>query len=188
MVTTLLYKSYFVFLTLFLAGKIQEERAALEARKREREELQTMFSIKVVTDDIVSKHEGYDLVDFNERNPDVPRIHQFKLLKTDTVGKLVQFLSEHYKINPSHFRLWMFAFRENSTIRPDIFIPEDDYNLTLENLKDKSTNRWPDLRFYLQFSGQQTSIEQKFPKLDTNSSNYNIIFCKFFDPKTNTAR
>lgn len=133
-----------------LRERLEEERLAMEARKREREEQHLYLTTKIITEDTFKAHQGFDMATFEERNLPASDLPSFRVLKNEPYLTFKQRLAQEYGVSPDSFRLWVMVNRQNKTVRPDTVVPENDPNLTLEMVRDRMASRQNDLRLFLE--------------------------------------
>jgi len=103
-----------------LQRKFEEEYAAQEARRREREEQHLYLGVKAITEETFRKHGGTDLTNFEatqDQDPAAPKY--YRVLRTSTVQELVERIAADIGQDPKRVRLWILVNRQNKTIRPD---------------------------------------------------------------------
>ncbi|CAD6985631.1 unnamed protein product [Tilletia controversa] len=133
-----------------LAKRLEDERAQLEARRREKEEQHLFLTAKVITEDTFRKHQGFDLATFEDRTLPPTELPSFRVHKADTFLSFKHMLSQQFNLPEDQMRLWVLVNRQNKTVRPDTVIPENDPNLTLEVVRDRMASRQNDLRLFLE--------------------------------------
>ncbi|PWN43435.1 putative ubiquitin-specific processing protease 21 [Ceraceosorus guamensis] len=156
-----------------LRERLEEERLAIEARKREREEQHLYLTVKLITEDTFKGHQGFDLATFEERNLPATELASFRVLKTELFLNFKARLAQQYGMSEESIRLWVLVNRQNKTVRPDTPVPESDPNLTLETVRDRMASRQNDLRLYLETISPDTNYGVPDPPL--------MIFLKYFD-------
>jgi ubiquitin carboxyl-terminal hydrolase 7 len=110
-----------------LKERLDAEREQMEAKKREKDEQHLYLTAKIITDDLFSKHEGFDLASFDDKNMGATDLPTFRVLKDETYAKFKQRIATYFKIAERDFRLWVLVNRQNKTIRPDVPIQESDH-------------------------------------------------------------
>ncbi|CAO1629496.1 unnamed protein product [Sympodiomycopsis kandeliae] len=156
-----------------LRERLEEERIALENRKREREEQHLYLTTKIITEDTFRQHQGFDLATFEERNLPASELPSFRVLKNEPYLTFKARLAQEYGIAESSFRLWVLVNRQNKTVRPDTVVPENDGALTLEMVRDRMASRQNDLRLFLELVTPELKLDDPNPPL--------MIFLKYFD-------
>ena len=181
-----LTRSCVQLLTLVTAKQLKEERAALERRRKERDEQHLYLTLGVVTEANFKAHQGFDLTSWDTDNntPSKPQIH--RILKTSTVGELARTVAENQQVPPEHLRLWVMVNRQNKTIRPDQ--PLEDPNMTIEAAYVKHGSRDKSFRLWAE---QASTFEDGKPAWpDMQSTNKNdppiLVFLKYFDAEAQT--
>ncbi|KAK3328499.1 hypothetical protein B0T19DRAFT_424769 [Cercophora scortea] len=103
-----------------LQQRFEEEMAAREARRKEREEQHLFLGVKVITESTFEEHDGTDLTNFDanpDTDPSAPRY--YRVLRTSTMQDLVKYIAEDLEVDSRVIRLWIMVNRQNKTIRPD---------------------------------------------------------------------
>ena len=108
------------------ARRLDEERAQMEAKKKEREEQNLFLTAKVITDETFARHEGFDLAAFDVRSWPLSNLPTFRVLKQTTYGVFKSRVAQHFGYSESQIRLWVLVNRQNKTMRPDAYIPENE--------------------------------------------------------------
>lgn len=161
-----------------LRERLEEERLQQEARKREREEQHLYLTTKIITEETFRQHQGFDLATFEERNLPASDLPSYRVLKNEPYVTFKQRLAQEYGLAPDSFRLWVLVNRQNKTVRPDTVVPENDPNLTLENVRDRMASRANDLRLFLEMLTPEAKVSDPNPPL--------MIFLKYFDVSRQT--
>ncbi len=108
------------------------ERQLSEVKRKEFEEQHLYFNIRVITDEDIARHDAFDLVNFDDKNPSAAQqahpILAMKVKKLDTFKMVKEAVAEKLGLPFDGFRLWGMVGRQNKTIRPDCWIPEIDYS------------------------------------------------------------
>ena len=102
----------------------------MEAKKKEREEQHLFLTAKVITDETFSRHEGFDLAVFDERNWPLSELPTFRVLKQETYSVFKSRVAQHFGFPEGQIRLWVLVNRQNKTVRPDTYIPENEPSLS----------------------------------------------------------
>lgn len=111
---------------MFTEARLDHEREQLEAKKREKDEQHLYLTAKVITDEIFSKHQGFDLASFEDKNIPATDLPTFRVLKNESYPTFKSRIASHFKIPERDFRLWVLVNRQNKTTRPDVPIHEND--------------------------------------------------------------
>ncbi|KAF9792792.1 cysteine proteinase [Thelephora terrestris] len=155
-----------------LKRRLDEERVQMEAKKKEREEQHLFLTAKVITDETFSRHEGFDLAVFDERNWPLSDLPTFRVLKQETYSVFKSRVAQHFGYPESQIRLWVLVNRQNKTVRPDAHIPENEPSLTVEMIRNNmAVRQQSDLRLYLDI----------LPEPSKDSAGTIMIFLKHFD-------
>ncbi|TFK76518.1 cysteine proteinase [Pluteus cervinus] len=161
-----------------LKRRLDEERLQMEAKKREREEQHLFLTAKVITDDTFSRHEGFDLATFDEKNWPPSDLPTFRVLKTESYSTFKSRVAQHFKYPENQIRLWVLVNRQNKTVRPDTHIPENEPTLTVEVIRNNMAARQNDLRLYLDIMPDPSRTEPPAQSI--------MIFLKHFDTSKQT--
>jgi ubiquitin carboxyl-terminal hydrolase 7 len=103
-----------------LERRLDAEKATIEKRKQDRQDMHLNVKVAVVTDDSFKDYQGFNLAVFDDRYLEVsPHVDVFKAPKTDKISAFKQKIVEHYKLEPEKFRLWSILYRQNKTVRVD---------------------------------------------------------------------
>ena len=102
----------------------------MEAKKKEREDEHLFLTAKVITDETFSRHEGFDLAVFDERNWPLSDLPTFRVLKQTEYSVFKSTVAKHFSYPESRIRLWVLVNRYNKTVRPDTYIPENKPSLS----------------------------------------------------------
>ncbi|KAK4688080.1 ubiquitin carboxyl-terminal hydrolase 7, partial [Tremellales sp. Uapishka_1] len=161
-----------------LKARLDAEREQLEAKKREKDEQHLYLTAKVITDEIYSRHQGFDLAAFDEKNLPATELPTFRVLKTETFQTFKQRIASYFKISERDFRLWVLVNRQNKTIRPDVPIHDSDNGQPMEYIRNTMAARATDLRLYLDYNPDHA----KFNALHADANSPPImLFLKWFD-------
>ena len=114
-----------------LGQGMDEERAETEAKKKQKEEPHLFLTVKVVTDETFSRHEGFDLASIDGRNSPLSDLPTFCVLKQMKYGEFKSRVAKRFGYLESRFRLWVLVNRQNKTTRPDTHIPEGEPSLSM---------------------------------------------------------
>ncbi|KAL1922777.1 uncharacterized protein VTP21DRAFT_9153 [Calcarisporiella thermophila] len=166
-----------------LQTRIEKEKLALETRRREREEMHLYLTARIISDQTMQRHQGFDLANFEDKTFPLSETTDLRVLKTETYPAFKQRVAAEFGLPVERFRLWVMVNRQNKTIRPDTPIPENDPNLTMETVRDKMASRTSDLKLYLESADRPLSEKMVFPP---EGSNYILIFIKHFNLETQT--
>ena len=143
---------------------MDEERAQLEARKKEKEK-RLFLTAKVITDETFSRHQGFDLATFDEMGSPLYDLATFRVPKQTAYSAFRSIVARHFSYPESRIRLWVLVDRLNRTVRPDKYIPENEpslsmsfgshadcfrrYSLAVEAIRNNMAAQQNDLRLYL---------------------------------------
>lgn len=163
------------------AKQLNEERAAIERKRREREEQHLYLPVGVVTEDNFKTHQGFDLVnwDADPSSESAPQAH--RILRTSTVSDFARSLAESKKLPPEQVRLWVMVNRQNKTTRPDQ--PLVDPNMTIDEAYNKFGSRDKSFRLWLETANSVEDGKPVWPDMQPQTSNNvpMLVFLKYFD-------
>ncbi|KAI8073083.1 hypothetical protein BC940DRAFT_290503 [Gongronella butleri] len=165
--------------------RLNDERAALEKRKKDKEEMHLYVKAAVVTDDTFHDWQRFDLAIFDDRAMQTSQgVEVFKGLKTDSIATFKDQIAAHYKIDKSAFRLWSFIVRGHETTRVDKLLTEADDAISLEKYRESScaSSQFSGFaKFYLEMA----QGDEPLPEIKPDSI---LIFLKYFDPSQQQVR
>ncbi|KAI4171690.1 MAG: hypothetical protein LQ343_004083 [Gyalolechia ehrenbergii] len=171
-----------------LAKQLGEERAALERRRRDKEEQHLYLTINVVTDDTFKAYQGFDLTDW-ETDPNGAATPQtYRVLRNSTVGDFTKTVAETLKLPPGQVRLWVMVNRQNKTTRPDQPLP--DLRMTVTEAYTKFSGRDKPFRLWAETSTTPEDGRTQWPNqnLSPALSPPILIFLKYFNHSDQTLR
>ncbi len=182
-------------LTRFAEKRFDEEAAAREAKKKERDEQHLYLGVKAVTDATFAEHGSFDLTNFDaniETDPSAPRF--YRLLRETTLQDTVELIAGDIGQDVKRIRLWIMVNRQNKTIRPDQPIMdlrptiEDTYTRAAAN-RDNSVRVWVELAEEVNADG-----EAVWPTYQGQSNGVVVkndlilLFLKCFDAESQTLK
>ncbi|CAO3694083.1 unnamed protein product [Rhizopus stolonifer] len=167
---------------IHLKRRLDDEKALLEIRRRERQDMQHNLKVAVVTDDSFKDYQGFNLAVFDDRYLEVSsHVDVFKSPKTEKIADFKKQLTEHYKLETSQFRLWSIQGIQNKTTRVGHLLNATDENLSLEKFRELLgiTNGFAKL--YL----ETAENDKPLPALRNDQI---LLFVKYFDVKEQKLR
>ena len=128
---------------MHIERRVDEERLQVEAKKREREEQHLFVTAKVcifffvqarpswilfqvITDDTFTHHEGFDLANFEGKSWPLSDLPSFQVLKQEHYTTFKRRVAHHFNCPENKIRLWVLVNRQNRTVRPETYIPENE--------------------------------------------------------------
>ncbi|GAA5807685.1 hypothetical protein MFLAVUS_001059 [Mucor flavus] len=161
-----------------LKRRLDDEKATLEKRKKDRLDMQLNVKVAVVTDNSFKDYQGFNLAVFDDRYLEASAgVDIFKALKTEKVSTFKQQLMDHYKLEPERFRLWSILYRQNKTVRVDQPLTSADEKLTVEKMRETtcvSSQSNGFTKLYLEIAEN----DKPLPVLKNDQM---LIFIKYFD-------
>ncbi|KAK3939543.1 ubiquitin carboxyl-terminal hydrolase [Diplogelasinospora grovesii] len=179
-----------------LQMRFEEELAAREARRKEREEQHLYIGVKAITEATFQHHGGTDLTVFDanpEVDPAAPRF--YRTLRQATMQELVNNIAADIGQDPRRIRLWLMVNRQNKTIRPDT--PVMDLRPTVEETysraaahRDQSLRVWVEVAeevgpdgeaIWPTYHGQNNGVIVK-------NNDIILLYLKWFDVESQCLR
>lgn len=172
--------------------KLAEERAALEKRRKEREEAHLYMNVQVASETSFKDYQGTDLIPWNtddELDSAAPTVH--RLLKSMTVSDFTEYIARELEADRELIRPWIMVNRQNGTVRPDQALTWPD--MTLQEAADKYSTRNSGFRVFMEETKRDADGVPEWPpgELSAPSSpvvNGNVphqkpilVFLKYFD-------
>jgi ubiquitin carboxyl-terminal hydrolase 7 len=178
-----------------LQQRIEEETAAKEARRRERDEAHLYMQVKVITDQTFRNYGGTDLCSFTanpESDAAAPRIYRAR--RAMTVEKFIELVASDMGQDPRRVRLWLMVNRQNKTIRPDQ--PIMDLKPTIEEVYTRSAaHRDTGLRVWAEVADEVNAEgEAVWPSYQSQpngvvvKNDLILLLLKYFDIENQTLR
>ncbi|KAL9081920.1 MAG: hypothetical protein Q9159_006904 [Coniocarpon cinnabarinum] len=181
-----------------LEVKLNEERAELERRRKEREEAHLYMQVLIASDVNFNEHQGFDIFPgTNTHNyqllaPDAPSLPRVKkVLKSTPLATFTEIVAEEMGMDTDLIRPWGLVGRQNGTIRPDTPLIWD--NVTIEEAAQKIQARMPPLRIWVETAQRREDGTPDFYDFETLTNSKNpetptLLFLKHFDAKAQTLK
>ncbi|KFH73362.1 ubiquitin thiolesterase [Podila verticillata NRRL 6337] len=167
-----------------LLRRLDDEKAALETKRKEREESTLFFNAYVIADIDFKAHTGFDLF-----NPMAHLGKHIKVRKQETFNTFREVVASSYGYPEDQLRVWTLVKRQNDTVRTDSPIPDTELNTSMEIIRDKfGTRTQADMRFYVEVSDKNAKTPNGKSSWFQNDSQSGtiMIFIKYYDPFTST--
>ncbi|RIB10405.1 ICP0-binding domain of ubiquitin-specific protease 7-domain-containing protein [Gigaspora rosea] len=164
-----------------LQRRLDEEKALYEQKNKEAKECHLYRSIKVVTPAIFECYQGFDIVNFDNRQYPLSNVPLFKVLKNETYEAFKTMVAHKFEIPAEQIRFWIFINRQNKTIRPYVPITDDYLGMTMDQIHQKIVPKHNDLKLFLEVA-KPINCEIWFPP--TENSSHILVFIKYFNPDT----
>ncbi|KAI9347173.1 putative ubiquitin-specific processing protease 21 [Zopfochytrium polystomum] len=154
-----------------LRRRFEDEQILLEQKRREKEEQHLFINVKVLLDEHIKAHRGFDLCNFDDKSAPLTPVHHFKVRRDET-------LAQFKKLNTAsnNLRIWTMVGRQNRTVRPDCLVLDSDSDKSMDFLHDKFSKNSFDLRLYVETG----------PRAKEDLTGQTLIFLKYYDPLTLT--
>ncbi|EIE78675.1 hypothetical protein RO3G_03379 [Rhizopus delemar RA 99-880] len=170
---------------IHLKRRLDDEKAMLEKRRKERQDMQHNVKVAVVTDDSFKDYQGFNLAIFDDRYLEVsPHVDVFKAPKTEKITEFKKQLMEHYNLEANAFRLWSVHGRQNKTTRVGQFLNSNEEKLTLEKLRELTGGS----AFSNGFTKLFLETAEKGKPLPSFRNDQALLFIKYFDVKEQKMR
>ncbi len=170
-----------------IGKQLAEERAALEQRRRDREEQHLYLPIGVVTEDNFKAHQGFDIANWDNDPALLSTSKTHRVLRASTVGDFAKALAEEKKVPPEHVRLWVMVNRQNKTVRPDQPLLEP--LMTIDEAYNKYGSRDKLFRLWLETAGTLENGKPVWPDMQPTSNSLPIlVFIKYFDAEAQSLK
>ncbi|KAF7333378.1 Kinase-like protein [Mycena venus] len=95
----------------------------------------SFLTVKIITDETFSVHEGFDLATLNNRSCPPSELLTLQVPKQETYRAFKIRVAEYFNSFADQIRLWVVVNRLNRTPRPKICIRESEPNQTLESIR-----------------------------------------------------
>lgn len=179
--------------------RFEEEAAAKEAKRKEREEQHLYRWIKAVTSDTFRAHGGFDMTNFDitpnqtqDPNPAAPRL--YKQFRTASMKDVTESIAKDLGHEPERVRLWIMVNRQNKTIRPDQPIMdlrpslEDTWSRASSIHRDEALRVWVEVAEDVSESGEVVwpTYQGQSPNGVIVKNDLILLFLKYFDVESQT--
>ncbi|KAK8187319.1 ubiquitin carboxyl-terminal hydrolase 21 [Phyllosticta capitalensis] len=173
-----------------LAEKFAEERAAIEQKKKEREEMHLYLTVSVATKKNFTSHQGFDIAPWTKDESTEAAPKNYKILKTTTIAELTAQIADEMKCSPEFLRPWAMVNRQNGTVRPDgpIHFPD----MTVEEAAGKFGSKSGNFKVWMEEAEEKTEDGKPIfgdAHVDLKGIANNkpiMLFLKYFDPDEQT--
>ena len=164
-----------------LERRLNEEKAELERKRKEREEAHLYLTVHVISDKTFQNHQTFDMANWevNPNDPAAPKA--YRVLKATKVSEFAQTIADENGLPVDDVRFWVMVNRQNKTVRPDQ--PLRDGSMTLDDAWNRLGSKGGQFRLWAEF-GQPTGEDGKagWPEA-TPTSVPILVFIKYFDVK-----
>ncbi|KAJ2545053.1 ubiquitin-specific protease ubp15, partial [Coemansia sp. RSA 1933] len=162
-----------------LIRRIQQDKDDDERRLRELQELASKIRVSVIGKEQFSKHQGFDLCQFSQRQAKDNQLYSELVPRNMTLGSFKKHYGELNGLRADDFRLWTLVARVNKTIRCDVPLVGDSAEMTLAQLKENRGPKWADLRLFC----EERSVDspERF-HLDRPKPGANLVHIKYYLP------
>ncbi|RIB01653.1 hypothetical protein C2G38_2230141 [Gigaspora rosea] len=163
-----------------LQRRLDEEKALYEQKQKEDEECHLYLPIKIVTPDIFECYQGFDLVNFDNRQYPLSNVPLFKVLKSDTYEAFKNMVAHKFEIPTEQIRFRIFVNRQNKTIRPEDPITDDYLGKTMDEIHTTMVPKQNDLKLFLEVA--KPINDEVIWFLPTEINSHILVFIKYFNP------
>ncbi|KAI9264786.1 hypothetical protein BY458DRAFT_587512 [Sporodiniella umbellata] len=165
---------------IHLKRRLDDEKALLETRKKERQDMQHNLKVAVVTDSSFKEYQGFNLAIFDDRYLEVSaNVDVLKAPKTEKLVDFKQQIAEYYKLELKDFRLWLIQGHQSQQARVTRALAPTEESSTLEKLREVGSNGF--VKLYL----ETTENENPLPALRNDQI---LLYLKYFDAKEQKLR
>ncbi|TPX74778.1 hypothetical protein CcCBS67573_g03936 [Chytriomyces confervae] len=161
--------------------RFEEERLEYEKKRKEREEQHLYVNTKVLLEDHVLRHRGFDLCNFDHKAYPITPVLTLRLRKETTLLELKETVATEVCVPSSQLRVWTLVGRQNKTVRPDCVLTASENGLNLEEIRERYTKAAQELRVFVEVVAPNAKEEIKSEKSLT-------LFLKYYDPTTTLIR
>ena len=170
-----------------LAERLAEETAALERRRKEREEAHLYMDVAVASENSFKAYQGFDIVPWKgDAEPEAsPKV--YRVLRTTTMADFAKTVGDDIGADADMLRPWSMVNRQNGTVRPDTAIEFPD--MTVEEAANKHGTKQSQFRLWIEKAEKRDEtgapiFGEKLVDLKGQQSNRPLmIFLKHFDAK-----
>ncbi|KAI1262195.1 cysteine proteinase [Xylariaceae sp. FL1019] len=174
-----------------LQQRLEEEAAAREAKRREKEEQHLYTIVRVITQDTFRNHSSTDLATFSDdpaslKDPGAPLL--YKMRKQSTMREALDTIAQDLNQDPKKVRLWAMVNRQNKTTRPDQPIMDLHPTVDEAQLRTQGMNRDTTLRVWAEVADEvDAQGEAIWPSYQNNANGVVVkndlilLFLKHFD-------
>jgi ubiquitin carboxyl-terminal hydrolase 7 len=173
-----------------LAERLAEERAAVERRKKERDEAHLYMEVAVASDENFRAYQGFDIVPWKGDSETAATPRNYRVLRTTTMAEFTKILAKDIGVEADMLRPWSMVNRQNGTVRPDTAIEFPD--MTVEEASSKHGTKQNQFKLWVEKTEKRDEngaplFGDKVLDLKGQQNNKPLmIFLKHFDVKTQT--
>lgn len=171
------------------AKQLNEEKALIERKRKEREEQHLYMQMGVVTDENFKAFQGFDLCAWEGIEPGSEAAPKtYRILRTSTIGEFARTVAAEKNLAAEQVRLWVMVNRQNKTTRPDQ--PIENSEMTIDEAFTKYGSRDKAFRFWLEVAKTVEDgkpVWPDAPALDRSNAPI-LIFLKYFDADTQSLK
>ncbi|KAL8997736.1 MAG: hypothetical protein Q9169_003065 [Polycauliona sp. 2 TL-2023] len=169
-----------------LAKQLNEERAALEKKRKDREEQHLYLPISVVTEDAFKAFQGFDLTNWDSDPNALAAPQTYRVLRASTVGDFARTVAESLRIPAEQIRLWVMVNRQNKTVRPDQ--PLSDMDMTISQAHSLHSTRDKPFRLWVETATSLVDGRPPWPNVNPAPGTFPpvLILLKYFDVEEQT--
>lgn len=147
-----------------LPARLEEERVALERRRKEKEEAHLYMSVQVASEANFKAYRGVDLIPWATSDAEVesatPTV--YRLMKAMSVSDFTTHVAKELGIDADLLRPWVMVNRQNGTVRPDQTLNWAD--MTLQEAAEKFSTRNSSFRVFVEQTTRDDHGEPSWPK------------------------
>ncbi|KAK8058688.1 ubiquitin carboxyl-terminal hydrolase [Apiospora phragmitis] len=180
---------------LHLQKRLEEEAAAREAKRKEREEQHLYQMVKVVNEDTFKHHGSTDLTYFDgDAKVDAAAPRSYKINKKTSMEEVLSIIGEDINQDPRRIRLWLMVNRQNKTTRPDQPIMDlkptvgETYTRTASSSRDNALRVWAEVAEEVDDQGEAIwpTYQSNANGVVVKTTDLILLFIKCFDAEKQT--
>lgn len=166
-----------------LEKRLNEEKAELERKRKEREEAHLYLNVHVISDKTFKNHQSFDMATWDASADDPAAPKAYRILRAMKISEFEEKIAEEEGLSTQQVRFWVMVNRQNKTIRPDQ--PLRDPNMTLDEAWSRYGNKGGPFRLWAELGQPQEDGKSGWPEA-TPTSVPILILIKYFDVKAQT--
>ncbi|KAJ3072248.1 hypothetical protein HDU99_002237, partial [Rhizoclosmatium hyalinum] len=173
-----------------LRSRFEAEKVEAERLAKERAEAHLYVNTKILLEEHVMKHRGFDLCNFDNKAYPVTPVLTIRFKREETVFGLKQAILKEIGggVTVDRLRVWTLVGRQNKTVRPDTLLTTADDGATLEQVRLKLANLSQELRLFVEIVDVNGGEGERVPGSPKGADKSLTLFLKYYDPTTSIIR
>ena len=166
------------------------EKAALERRRKEREEAHLYMDIQVASEENFRAHQGFDIAPFKSDTESAARPKVYRTLRAKSLADFLQTVAEDLGTERDLLRPWAMINRQNGTTRPESAITMLD--MSVEEVSAKYGSKMTVLKLWVEKAQKRDEAgaavfgDQPVQARCQPPNRPLMLFLKHFDAKAQT--